>query len=229
MTSTVLVTGGNRGIGLEIVRGYAQAGLKVLLGCRDEEAGEEIKKDIVGKDIQIIEINLSNEAAAKENIMRAQAIYGGVDVLVNNAGVLHEEDWQDVSSDSLKEAMQVHVNGPLTLIQQILPGMRERGYGRIVNVSSGWGAFSEGMEGPLAYAVSKAGLNALTKHLAAQVAGEKNIKINAMCPGWVHTRMGGRDAPRTPQQGAETAVWLGQLGEDGPSGQFFRDKKSIGW
>ena len=229
MTSTVLVTGGNRGIGLEIVRGYAQAGFKVLLGCRDEEAGEEIKKDIVGKDIQIIEINLSNEAAAKENIMRAQAIYGGVDVLVNNAGVLHEEDWQDVSSDSLKEAMQVHVNGPLTLIQQILPGMRERGYGRIVNVSSGWGAFSEGMEGPLAYAVSKAALNALTKHLAAQVAGEKNIKINAMCPGWVHTRMGGRDAPRTPQQGAETAVWLGQLGEDGPSGQFFRDKKAIGW
>ena len=85
------------------------------------------------------------------------------------------------------------------------------------------------MEGPPAYAVSKAALNALTKHLAAQVAGEKNIKINAMCPGWVHTRMGGRDAPRTPQQGAETAVWLGQLGEDGPSGQFFRDKKAIGW
>lgn len=229
MTPIVFVTGGNRGIGLEIVRGYAKAGCKVLLGCRDEEAGEQVKQDIVGADIQIIEMDLSSEQAVTDNITRAAAVFGRIDVLVNNAGVMDDANWQDLDLAKLKRSMQVHVNGPFALCQQVLPGMIERGYGRIVNVSSGYGSFAEGMEGPLAYAVSKAALNAMTLKLANETKEHANIKVNAMCPGWVHTRMGGRDAPRSPEKGAETAIWLGQLEEDGPSGQFFRDKKQIDW
>lgn len=229
MTSTVLVTGGNRGIGLEIVRGFAKQGCKILLGCRKEEDGEEIKKDIVGKDIQIVEIDLSNTASVKENISRALGVYGDIDILVNNAGIMEDASWEDLDPAKIAQSMQVHLNGPFAIIQKVLPGMLERNYGRIVNVSSGYGSFAEGMEGPLAYAVSKAALNAMTLKIANQIDGDKNVKVNAMCPGWVHTRMGGSSAPRSPKKGAETAIWLGQLEQDGPTGQFFRDKEKIDW
>lgn len=228
MTSTVLVTGGNRGIGLEIVKGFAKKGCKVLLACRSEEDGIKAKEDIVGADIQVIELDLSDMNSLKDGVVRAQAVYGNIDILVNNAGVLCKDDWQTVSDAAIKEAMQVHVHGPLEIIKYLLPSMIERNYGRIVNISSGWGAFSEGMEGPIAYAISKAALNAMTLNLAKQVDAN-NIKINAMSPGWVHTRMGGSDAPLTPEEGAETAIWLGLLDEDGPTGGFFRNKSKIEW
>ena len=112
--------------------------------------------------------------------------------------------------------------------QAVLPIMRDQGYGRIINMSSGMGQLSEmGAEHP-AYRMSKAALNALTRTLAAEL-GEGSIKVNSMCPGWVKTDMGGSDAPRTVEQGAETAVWLAMLPEDGPNGGFFRDKKPIAW
>ncbi|MBU3023015.1 SDR family NAD(P)-dependent oxidoreductase [Aestuariibacter sp. A3R04] len=228
MTSTVLVTGGNRGIGLEMVKGFAKQGCKVLLGCREEDDGLKAKEDVVGADIQVIEIDLNDKQSLQDNVVRAQAVFGDIDVLVNNAGVLCEDNWERVSDDALKEAMQVHVHGPMAIIRHVLPAMIERNYGRIVNVSSGWGAFSEGMEGPPAYALSKAAMNALTLHLARKIDAD-NVKINAMSPGWVHTRMGGSDAPLTPEEGAETAIWLGLLDEDGPTGKFFRDKQLIEW
>lgn len=105
--------------------------------------------------------------------------------------------------------------------------MLERQYGRIVNLSSGWGAFSAGLEGPTAYAVSKAALNALT--VKFDQATPEQIKINCLCPGWVKTDMGGSQADRSPEEGAETAIWLATLPEDGPTGGFFRDKHLIPW
>ena len=229
MTPIVFVTGGNRGIGLEIVRGFAKEGCKVLLGCRDENDGEKAIEDIVGADVQVIEMDLSNDQQVMDTIVRAEAVYGRIDVLVNNAGVMDDDEWQNLEVSKIKHSMQVHVNGAFTLIKQLLPGMIERDYGRIINMSSGWGSFDEGMEGPLAYAISKAALNALTLNMANSVEKGKNIQINSMCPGWVHTRMGGRDAPRSPEEGAETAIWLGLQEKDGPNGKFFRDKKEIAW
>ncbi len=105
--------------------------------------------------------------------------------------------------------------------------MIARCYGRIVNVSSGWGSFTEGMGGPGLYGVTKAALNALTVRLAKELPSM--IKINAVCPGWVRTRMGGQGATRTPDEGADTAVWLATLPDDGPTGRFFRDRKPIEW
>ena len=105
--------------------------------------------------------------------------------------------------------------------------MNARGYGRIVNVSSGWGSFAEGLSGPGAYSISKAALNALTLSLSKDLP--TNVKVNCMCPGWVRTRMGGEGAPRTPEEAADTAIWLATLPDDGPTGGFYRDRKLIAW
>ena len=105
--------------------------------------------------------------------------------------------------------------------------MIQRGYGRIVNVSSGWGSFAEGLTGPAAYSITKAALNALTVTLARELP--PNVKVNSICPGWVRTRMGGSEATRSPEEGAETALWLATLPEDGPSGGFYRDNNLINW
>lgn len=234
MTKNVLITGGNRGIGLEIVKGMLSKGYKVLMGCRDEESGLEAKKDTVGGDLHIIEMPLGNETAIVDALVRTEAVYGPIDILINNAGVLDNTPWDEVNAETLAKSMQVNVNAPLTLIQQTLPQMIDRGFGRIINVSSSYGSFAEGLKGPLSYAVSKAALNALTVKMAAVVdeasdSGSLNVKVNSMTPGWVHTRMGGSDAPKTPKEGADTAIWLATIEEGGPHGQFLKDREPIDW
>jgi len=153
--------------------------------------------------------------------------HGPVDLLVNNAAILEEDGLLEVSSSAFELSLRVNMVAAFDLLRMVLPSMLERGYGRIVNLSSGWGSFSEGLGGPVSYAVSKAALNALTVKAAREVSG--NIKINAMCPGWVRTDMGGANAERSPEEGADTAIWLATLPDDGPSGKFFRDRKPIRW
>ena len=234
MTKNVLVTGGNRGVGLEIVKGMLSKGYKVLMGCRDEESGLEVKKDIVGGDLHVIEMPLDNETAIVDAFVRAEAVFGPIDILINNAGVLDDTSWQDVNAESLAKSMQINVNAPLTLIQQTLPQMIERGFGRIINVSSSYGSFAEGLKGPLSYAISKAAINALTVKMAAVVdeaadGKQIDVTVNSMTPGWVHTRMGGSDAPKTPEEGADTAIWLATMEAGGPHGQFLKDREPIEW
>jgi NAD(P)-dependent dehydrogenase (short-subunit alcohol dehydrogenase family) len=234
MTKNVLVTGGNRGVGFEIVKGMVAEGYKVLMGCRDEDAGLEAKKDIVGGDLHVIEMPLDNESAIVDAFTRAEAVYGPIDILINNAGVLDDTQWTDVTSESFASSMQVNVFAPLTLIQQTLPKMIERGFGRIINVSSSYGSFHESLAGPFSYAISKAAVNALTVKMAAVVDNAKedkeiDVAVNSMTPGWVHTRMGGSDAPKTPEEGADTAIWLAMLEDDVPNGKFFKDRKEIAW
>lgn len=234
MTKNVLVTGGNRGIGLEIVKGMIAEGYKVLMGCRDEDAGLEAKKDIVGGDLHVIEMPLDNESAIVDAFTRAEAVYGPIDILINNAGVLDDTQWTDVTTESFASSMQVNVFAPLTLIQQTLPKMIERGFGRVINVSSSYGSFHESLAGPFSYAISKAAVNALTVKMAAVVDDAKknkdiNVAVNSMTPGWVHTRMGGKDAPKTPEEGADTAIWLAMLEDGEPNGKFFKDRKEIAW
>jgi NAD(P)-dependent dehydrogenase (short-subunit alcohol dehydrogenase family) len=109
-----------------------------------------------------------------------------------------------------------------------MPGMAARGWGRIVGVSSGMGQLAEMGSGSLAYRISKAGLNVLTRVLAREGAA-RGVKVNSACPGWVRTDMGGASATRTVEQGAETIVWLATLPDDGPTGGFFRDRQPIAW
>ena len=149
-----------------------------------------------------------------------------VHVLVNNAGVFYEEP---LFSDGARfdETVSVMLRGPYKLMQSAMPFMTNEGYGRVVNVSSGWGLFAEGLGGPGAYGVAKAALNALTLRAASEAAD--GVKINAVCPGWVRTRMGGPNANFSPEEGADTAIWLATLPTDGPSGKVFRRRQEIAW
>jgi NAD(P)-dependent dehydrogenase (short-subunit alcohol dehydrogenase family) len=229
MKRTVLITGANRGIGLAIARQLAELGNPVLLGSRAPKAGEDAARSLrhPGLDVEPVHIDLTAAATIDAAITAIENTGRQVDTLVNNAGVLHEKPLLELRDEEIADSIAVHVAGPLRLIRAMAPSMIARGYGRIVNLSSGWGSFAEGMGGPGMYGVTKAALNALTVRLAKELPS--TVKVNAMCPGWVRTRMGGQDATRSPDEGADTAVWLAMLPEDGPTGGFFRDRKPIEW
>ena len=227
-----LVTGGNRGIGLEICRQLAGRGLNVFLGSRDPEKGaaaiEALARDGLTLVLCTLDVTRQEEIEAARHLVESTC--GRLDVLVNNAGVYLDEQASalDLPLTGFRQTMETNFFGPLMLCRAFAPLMRRQQYGRIVNVSSGYGAMSEMGAGAPAYSVSKVALNALTCILADELRGG-DIKVNAACPGWVHTEMGGPDAPRTPAQGADTAVWLATLPASGPSGGFFRNRRRIPW
>jgi len=206
-----LVTGGNRGIGAAIADGLAAKGINVTIGVRDPGS--------VSSPHKAIPLDLSEPEAR-------HLPDTGFDILINNAGVLFDRPLL-ADPDGYRLSMSVMVDGPYDLIRQVGPAMAARGYGRIVNISSGWGSFSEGLGGGGAYGMAKAALNGLTVLAARELPA--TVKVNAMCPGWVRTRMGGQGATRSPEEGADTAIWLATLADDAPSGGFFRDRKPITW
>lgn len=216
---TALVTGGNRGIGRAIAEGLVARGFRVVIGVRDLEAGRAVAEAIGAQAVRIDVARLDSLAAAVDKI-------GGVDVLVNNAGMVIDTNMLD-DPGAFHMSMDVMFRGPFELIRACVPHMAAQGWGRIVNVSSGGGSFAEGLAGPGASGVAKAALNALTKSLPRDLP--EGIKINATCPGWVRSRIGGEQAPRSPEDGAATAIWLADLPPDGPTGRFFRDKLSVRW
>jgi len=231
-----IVTGANRGIGLEIVRQLARRGLNVVLASRDLAKGEAAAARLAleGVEVPVIAIDVTDGESVRAGVADVLSRFGRIDVLVNNAAILKEgfnpEDASvfEVPIDLVMLTFATNTVGPLRMIEAIVPGMRERGYGRVVNLSSGAGQLSGIGAGYPAYRMSKAALNALTRLTAAEL-GPGDIKINAMCPGWVRTDMGGPNATRTVEKGAETAVWLATLPADGPTGGFFRDRKPIPW
>ena len=235
-TRIALVTGANRGIGLEIVRQLSRQGLTAVLASRDLAKGRAAAASLssAAPEPPVVALDVTEPDSIRSAVAEVLDCYGRIDVLVNNAGILKEgfspQDSSvfDVPVDLVVLTYLTNTVGPLRLIQAVAPGMRERGYGRIVNLSSGAGQLADMGSGFPAYRMSKAALNALTRLSAAEL-GAGDIKINAMCPGWVKTAMGGPNATRPVEKGAETAVWLATLPADGPSGGFFRDMKPIPW
>jgi NAD(P)-dependent dehydrogenase (short-subunit alcohol dehydrogenase family) len=235
-TRVALVTGANRGIGFEVARQLARLGIMTVLGSRSLDKGKAAAEPLAAEGLvaPVVALDVTDQASVRAAVAETMGLFGRIDILVNNAGVMLDRSGtpnfvaSTIEAAVVRATFDVNVLGPLAMSQAVLPIMRDQGYGRIVNVSSGMGQLSEmGAEHP-AYRMSKAALNALTRTLAAEL-GEGAIKVNSMCPGWVKTDLGGSDAPRTVEQGAETAVWLAMLPDDGPSGGFFRDKKPIAW
>ncbi|HEX5136375.1 MAG TPA: SDR family NAD(P)-dependent oxidoreductase [Planctomycetota bacterium] len=228
---TALVTGANRGIGLETARALAASGLSVVVTARDRRGGEQAAAEIAFDEPVVVRFELldvGNEASVLDCAHRLADAGIEIDVLVNNAGVYPEGKLLTPEGRvAMEGALLTNFWGALWCAQEFVPGMVERGYGRVVNVSSGYGSFGEGLEGPAAYCVSKAALNALTVKLAREVEGD--VKVNAVCPGWVRTRMGGPGADIAPEDAVDTIVWLATLPPDGPNGGFFRDREPVPW
>lgn len=232
-----VVTGANRGLGLETCRQLARLGLTVILTARDPARGAAgaDKLQAQGLDVIFQSLDVTDPASIAQLGEFLAQKFGRIDVLVNNAGVFLDPldgDDRDASSvlradiDTVRTTMETNLYGPLRMCQALIPLMQ--GSGRVVNVSSGMGQLSD-MNGCCpGYRFSKTGLNALTRTLADELQ-HTAIKVNSVCPGWVRTDMGGPDAERPVEKGAETIVWLATLADDGPSGGFFRDKALIAW
>jgi NAD(P)-dependent dehydrogenase (short-subunit alcohol dehydrogenase family) len=227
-----LVTGANRGIGLEICRQLGGQGLRVLLTSRREDKGRAACAELraAGAEVSFHPLEVTSAesvAALREHVERE---FGRLDALVNNAAVSLERGQHavDVDMETVHQTLETNLIGPWRLCQTFLPLMRRAGYGRIVNVSSGVGSFSRLAAGYPSYRISKVGLNALTRILADELK-ETNILVNSVTPGWVRTHMGGAQAPRSVEEGAEAAVWLATLPDGGPTGKFFKDREEFPW
>ncbi|WP_433262844.1 SDR family oxidoreductase [Actinosynnema sp. CS-041913] len=221
-----VVTGGNRGIGLEVCRQLRELGYDVVLTARDAGKAERAAARI-GVGHHRLDVTDDESAAALAGHLAER--YGRLDVLVNNAAI-HYDSWQRASGADLavvREAMETNLYGPWRTVLALLPLMRRGRHGRIVNVSSEAGSLAAMDGGTPAYGTSKAALNALTRMLASELRDDR-ILVNAICPGWVATDMGGAGG-RPVEHGAASVVWGVTLPDDGPTGGFFRDGQRVRW
>jgi NAD(P)-dependent dehydrogenase (short-subunit alcohol dehydrogenase family) len=227
-----LVTGANRGIGFETARQLLAKGLSVVLAGRDAAALERALRGLPEADRRraiTVELDVTNNesiTAAKHTITER---VGPVSVLVNNAAVLlgENDDVLDIGLDEYRATFSANLFGAIEVCRAFVPPMARAGYGRVVNVSSGAGQLSSSTYAP-AYSMSKVALNAFTRILAETYRGD-GVLVNAVDPGWVRTDMGGRSAPRSPEEGADTIVWLATSPDSSSTGGFFRDRRRIDW
>jgi NAD(P)-dependent dehydrogenase (short-subunit alcohol dehydrogenase family) len=196
----------------------------VLLGARDAAKGARAARQL-GGDISPVQLDVADPDSVRD----AAAGLDRLDVLVNNAAILYDT-WQrgvDADLDQVRAALDTNLLGAWRVVQALLGLLRQSPAGRIVNVSSGAGALNDMGGGTPAYRTSKAALNALTRILAAELRADR-ILVNAICPGWVATDMGGAGG-RPVAEGAAGIVWAVELPDDGPSGGFFRDGGALAW
>ncbi|MFB8420444.1 SDR family oxidoreductase [Priestia megaterium] len=231
-TKVALVTGGNRGIGYELVRQLAMKGFKVILTSRNSETGHKAVQKLKDShlDVSFLTMDINNQTSISQAAATVSEQCGRLDVLINNAGIYLDKNQKLVDMDPsvLEKTLETNFLGAYHVIRSFMPLMEQQAYGRIINVSSEYGALSEmSSPGVGAYKLSKLILNGLTQLIAAE--STKDIKINAVDPGWVSSDMGGPSAPRTPQQAARSILWLATIGPEGPSGGFFKDGKQIDW
>ncbi len=227
-----LVTGAYRGLGLETVKQLADLNYSVILTGRNDEKGTAAAElfRVAGKDVYYhhLDVNLDSDIEKLRYFIEDK--FGVLDVLVNNAGI-HYDTGNDVANPDwsvVEEATNTNFLAPWKLTVALLPLIKKSSRGNIVNVSSGAGSLIDMTPGTPAYSASKAAMNVLTIQLAAKL-NSTAIKVNAVCPGWVRTDMGGMNATRSVEEGARGIIWAATLENDGPTGGFFRDGEPINW
>jgi NAD(P)-dependent dehydrogenase (short-subunit alcohol dehydrogenase family) len=225
------VTGANRGIGLEVARQLAQRGFTTVLGSRDAPKGRAAAAALAAEGIQVEprRLDVDDDDGVRELAAELDSELGRLDVLVNNAAILYDT-WQrgvDADLEVAHRAMETNLFGSWRTTQACLPLLRRSSHARVVNVSSGSGSLAGMGAGTPAYSISKAALNALTRILAAELRRD-GILVNAVCPGWVATDMGGPGG-RAVEEGAASVMWAALLPDDGPTGGFFRDGRPVDW
>jgi NAD(P)-dependent dehydrogenase (short-subunit alcohol dehydrogenase family) len=230
-----LVTGANRGIGLEVTRQLAARGWTVLLGARSVAKATSAAASLTAHHgagrvrVEALELDVADDASAAAAGAAVLDRHGRLDVLVNNAAVLYDTWQRGVTADLavVQEAMQTNLFGAWRVTQAMLPALRRGRHRRVVNVTSEAGSLASMGAGTPAYSISKAALNALTRVLSAELRGDR-ILVNAVCPGWVATDMGGPGG-RPVEEGAASVLWAVDLPDDGPTGGFFRDGRRLPW
>ena len=226
---TVLITGANKGIGFEVAKQLLERNFKVILTARNKDKGLLAVKNLKMNEEKVlfVQMDVGDEESIKKAAKEVQTKNLKIDVIVNNAGVLLDtESINEVSSENILTTFRVNTLGPILVIQNLLPLLNKNG--RIINVSSGLGAFSEMSSYAPTYSISKTALNAVTKQFSFSLE-EKSISVNSVSPGWVKTDMGGSNATRSVEKGAETIVWLAEEAPHNLTGKFFRDKKELDW
>lgn len=266
---TVLVSGANRGIGLEICRQLNELGFIVILGSRDLERGKEAAKNL-GKNVLAMQLEVTDNNSIQRLFGAVKADFGKLDILINNAGLGANSQLQkgsalgqaknimasnfrgiwnlakkttpllrktgvlakkkgakDIELENVKQIMETNFYGAWRMIQVFIPLLQKSEEARIINMSSGMGQLESLTGNYPAYSLSKSSLNALTIMFSNELK-DKGIKVNAMCPGWVRTDMGGPDAPLAVNEGADTAIWLATEKKI-PTGKFFQKRKIIAW
>jgi len=234
---TAVVTGANRGLGQEISRQLAGSGWRVIMTSRDPGKGAAAQAQLArqGLELDLRRVDVTRAEDARDLAGYIRRSYGGLDLLVNNAGVFLESRGEpdQYSADPLRvapstvlETININLLGPLRLIQALAGSFSGRA--RIVNVSSSMGQLLGMEDCYLGYRASKAALNALTRVMAAHLE-DRGIQVNACCPGWVRTGIGGERAERSVREGADTVVWLATADEIEDSGGFYMDRRRIPW
>ena len=227
-----LVSGANRGIGREVARQLAERGLTVMIGARDRSKAEEAAAAIgeAGGRAHAVQLDVADDASVERAAGEVRDRAGRLDVLVNNAGVTGDTSRRgaDPDLDEFRQVLETNLFGAWRLSRALLPLMREGGYGRIVNISSGMGQLSDMGGGAPSYRLSKAGLNVMTRILASELGGS-GILVNSVCPGWVRTDMGGGNARLSVAEGASDVVWLAVEAPHELTGRFVKERKVIPW
>ena len=226
-----VVTGGNRGIGFEICRQLADRGATVILTARNSDAGKSALKNLsaANRFVQFHPLDVTDRASVNALRQFLDKTYGRLDVLINNAGIIGDNDGSglNVKLETVRETLETNTLAPLHLAQALAALLKLSRRARIINISSGMGQLSDMAGGYTAYRISKTALNAVTRIMASELHGA--VAVNSMCPGWVRTDMGGPNAERDVSQGAETAVWLALDAPQDLTGEFLRDHKTIPW
>jgi NAD(P)-dependent dehydrogenase (short-subunit alcohol dehydrogenase family) len=231
-SGVALVTGANRGIGFEVCRQLASKGFIVLLTARDGAKAKTAASKLVNAGaVEPLTLDVADARSIKNAQNEILTKYGHLDVLVNNAGINYDT-WETAENadidGTVMETITTNLLGTWRVCQAFLPLLRNSRAARIVNVSSESGSLAHMGAGPPAYQVTKAALNALTRTLAGELR-QARILVNAVCPGWVATDMGGAGAPRSVEDGAVGIVWAATLPHNGPTGGYFRDGKPLPW
>ena len=228
---TALITGANKGIGYQVARQLATKGFHAFVGARNEKAGRKAAEDIAKKcgEATFLEIDVADSDSVTTAAREFSNIADHLDVLVNNAGIIVEGDNAilEISDDLLRKTLETNTLGALRVTRAFAPLLRKSKTPRVINVSSGGGQLTGGADGwAPAYCISKTALNGVTVQL---VAAFPKFAVNSVCPGWVRTEMGGENASRSVEEGAETIVWLASEAPQDVTGKFLRDRKEIPW
>jgi len=228
---TVFITGANKGIGHEVARQLAAKGFHVFVGARNAKAGQKAAEEIAkqcGK-ATFLEIDVTDNDSVTTAAREFSNVEDHLDVLVNNAGIIVDGDDAilEISDDLLQKTLETNTLGALRVTRAFASLLRKSKTPRVINVSSGGGQLTGGADGwAPAYCISKTALNGVTVQL---VAALPEFAVNSVCPGWVRTEMGGENASRSVEEGADTIVWLASEARQDLTGKFLRDRKEIPW